>query len=62
MNFIKKLVKMAKGKSREPEPPPRPYKHLCGSCNKPIYEGERWSKQGGIYLHKTCYKALKQMY
>ena len=62
MNFIKKLIKMAKGESKEPELPPKPYKHECANCNKPIYEGERWSKQGGVYFHRDCYRHLKQMY
>ena len=62
MNFIKRLVKMAKGEGREPEPPPRPHKHECASCQRPIYEGDKWSKQSGVYFHRHCYKALKQMY
>jgi len=62
MNFIKKLIKMAKGESEELKEPPRPHKHECSSCNKPIYEGDKWSKQGGVYFHRHCYKVLKQSF
>jgi len=62
MNFIKKLVKMAKGKPKEEEIDRRPHKHSCTTCNKPIYEGERWSKVQGMYFHKVCLKGLKQQF
>jgi len=36
------------------------YLQDCSYCHRPMYEGDKWSKQAGKYFHRNCYKELKR--
>jgi len=57
-----KIFKLFKRKKKEPEiieePETRNWKHLCSNCNKPIYEGEGWTKNQMGRYHRRCWKMM----
>lgn len=67
--FFSKIISFFKGDEKKEteavveQTNPQIIKHSeCFMCKKPIYEGERWSKQAGRYFHNTkelrCYKTF----
>ena len=42
-----------------PSPVPKD-QWVCEYCKGTIDVGERWSKKGGMYFHKQCYKLIKR--
>lgn len=68
MNWIKKVFKKKpKKKTKEQIDIEQQFSGLrsdgkplreCFVCKSYILEGDRWSKQGGKWFHKKCYKEL----
>lgn len=56
---IEKVAEEITEQQSFPSPVPKDL-WVCDACKGTIDVGERWSKQGGKYYHKPCYKIIKR--